>query len=270
MGDNYYAILWWFLPYININRPCDDFLNQGEQCAFLEANVLNIFPSYMCLRWGRAWCLEKGLRTSPSVISREDFHPNFPDTCLAGWCHTVIIQCVWVYVRVCACVCGGVDASTCEHADTHMHTHTLSYALWPPLLPLTSNVATLGIYVNHVFCPTCSSSNSLHGWVLSPETSAQMSLLRRSPPWPSMEDTILTHCQSFLSWLISFTALKKIQGTWMGREVIILSKVGQKEKDKYRMTSLVCGTWNLIQMNLSGKQNHRHRKQIWGCQGGGG
>ena len=108
----------------------------------------------------------------------------------------------------------------------------------------------------------------LVAWVvLSPETSAQMSPLRRSPSWLSMEDPILTHCQSFLSWLISFTALKKLQGTWMGREVVILSKVGQKEKDKYRMTSLICGTWNLIQMNLSGKQNHRHRKQTWGCRG---
>ena len=108
----------------------------------------------------------------------------------------------------------------------------------------------------------------LVAWVvLSPETSAQMTPLRRSPSWLSMEDPILTHCQSFLSWLISFTALKKLQGTWMGREVVILSKVGKKEKDKYRMTSLICGTWNLIQMNLSGKQNHRHRKQTWGCRG---
>ena len=29
--------------------------------------------------------------------------------------------------------------------------------------------------------------------------------------------------------------------TWMDLEIIILSKVCQKEKDKYRMISLVCG-----------------------------
>lgn len=50
--------------------------------------------------------------------------------------------------------------------NMHTHTHTL-YALWPPLLPLTCNVATSGIYVNHILCPTCSSSNSLHGWFLA-------------------------------------------------------------------------------------------------------
>ena len=30
--------------------------------------------------------------------------------------------------------------------------------------------------------------------------------------------------------------------TWMDLEIIILSKVRQKEKDKYHMISLICGT----------------------------
>ena len=30
--------------------------------------------------------------------------------------------------------------------------------------------------------------------------------------------------------------------TWMDLEMIILSEVSQKEKDKYRMISLTCGT----------------------------
>ena len=29
--------------------------------------------------------------------------------------------------------------------------------------------------------------------------------------------------------------------TWMDLEIIILSKVSQKEKDKYHMVSLICG-----------------------------
>ena len=29
--------------------------------------------------------------------------------------------------------------------------------------------------------------------------------------------------------------------TWMGLEIIILSKVNQKEKDNYHMISLICG-----------------------------
>ena len=57
--------------------------------------------------------------------------------------------------------------------------------------------------------------------------------------------------------------------TWMELEIIALSKVNQKEKDKYHnTTSLICGTCNMTYTNLSmkQKQNHRHRKQTCGCQ----
>ena len=225
----------------------------------------------MCLRWGGHGGRRRDLEhlqvwyqgKLSILISR-----------ILAWLMSVIIQCVWV----CVCVWRGevgVGASTYEHADTHTHTHTHTHTLTllRPVAPSASSHMQCG-YIGDL-CKPCPLPNmfflQLVAWVvLSPETSAQMSPLRRSPPWLSMEDPILTHCQSFLSWLISFTALKKLQGTWMGQEVIILSKVGQKEKDKYHMTSLICGTWNLIQMNLSGKQNHRHRKQTWGCQRGGG
>ena len=40
----------------------------------------------------------------------------------------------------------------------------------------------------------------------------------------------------------------------MDLEIIILSEVGQKEKDKYHMISLICGILNMTQMNLSTKQ----------------
>ena len=39
-------------------------------------------------------------------------------------------------------------------------------------------------------------------------------------------------------------------GTWMQLDIIIVSKAGQKEKDKYTMISLICGIKNVTQMNL--------------------
>ena len=60
--------------------------------------------------------------------------------------------------------------------------------------------------------------------------------------------------------------------TWMDLEIIILSEVSQKEKDKYHMISLICVIQNMTQMNLFTKQKqiHRHREKTCGCQGGGG
>ena len=58
----------------------------------------------------------------------------------------------------------------------------------------------------------------------------------------------------------------------MQLETLILSEVSQKEKDKYHMISLICGLYNMAQMNLSTEQKRtqRHREQACGCQGGGG
>ena len=58
--------------------------------------------------------------------------------------------------------------------------------------------------------------------------------------------------------------------TWMDLEIIIPSEVSQKEKDKYHMIEVICGIWNIIQMNLFTKQKHRHKKQIYGYQRGSG
>ena len=54
--------------------------------------------------------------------------------------------------------------------------------------------------------------------------------------------------------------------TWMDLEIIILSEVNQKEKDKYHI-SLTCGFQNMTQMNLSTKQTqtHRYREQTYRC-----
>ena len=50
--------------------------------------------------------------------------------------------------------------------------------------------------------------------------------------------------------------------TWMELEILILSEVSQKEKDKYHMISLICGIQNMAQMNLSTeqKETQRHRE----------
>ena len=63
-----------------------------------------------------------------------------------------------------------------------------------------------------------------------------------------------------------------LAATWMDLEMIILSEVNQKEKDKYHMISLIYGIENMTQMNLSTKQKqtHRLREQTCGCQGVGG
>ena len=47
-----------------------------------------------------------------------------------------------------------------------------------------------------------------------------------------------------------------------------VDEISQKEKDKYHMTSLICGIETMIQMNLFTKQKlaHRHRAQICGCK----
>ena len=48
--------------------------------------------------------------------------------------------------------------------------------------------------------------------------------------------------------------------TWMDLEIAILSEVSQTEKEKYSMTSLICGIKKeMIQINLRSKQKETHR-----------
>ena len=68
-----------------------------------------------------------------------------------------------------------------------------------------------------------------------------------------------------------YAAMKKNEivsaaATRMQLEIVILSEVSQKEKDKYHMIPLICGIQNMTQINLSIKQNDEHREQIGGCQ----
>ena len=57
--------------------------------------------------------------------------------------------------------------------------------------------------------------------------------------------------------------------TWVELETLILSQVGQKEKDKYHMLSYI---WNLIYGTnepFHRKENHEHGEQTCGCQAEG-
>ena len=57
---------------------------------------------------------------------------------------------------------------------------------------------------------------------------------------------------------------------WVELEMIILSEGSQKEQDKYHTISLICGIKNVIQMNLSVKQEQTYRRTepICGCPDG--
>ena len=46
---------------------------------------------------------------------------------------------------------------------------------------------------------------------------------------------------------------------WMALEMIMLSEVSLKEKDKFHMISLTCRLQKIIQMNLFTKQKQTHR-----------
>ena len=53
-----------------------------------------------------------------------------------------------------------------------------------------------------------------------------------------------------------YSAIKKnkimpLAATWMQTESLLLSEVGQKEKDKYHKISLISGMEHKVQMNLS-------------------
>ena len=63
-----------------------------------------------------------------------------------------------------------------------------------------------------------------------------------------------------------FAAFAAIQ---MQLEIITLSEVNKKEKDKYHTISLVCGIQTMTQMNLSMKQKHRQREEAGACHGEG-
>ena len=64
----------------------------------------------------------------------------------------------------------------------------------------------------------------------------------KQPKCPSTEEWIK---KWYIYTMEYYSAIKKNEimpfaATWMDLEIIILSKVSQKEKDKYHMISLIC------------------------------
>ena len=57
---------------------------------------------------------------------------------------------------------------------------------------------------------------------------------------------------------ISKNKIMPFVATWMQLGIPILSEVSQKEKDKYHMISLICGLYNMAQMNLSTEKKQTH------------
>ena len=71
-----------------------------------------------------------------------------------------------------------------------------------------------------------------------------------------------THINTHTHTLEYYSSIKKNEivsfaASWMDLKIIIISKISQKEKDKYHMISPVCR--NATQMNLSMKQKQIHR-----------
>ena len=71
-----------------------------------------------------------------------------------------------------------------------------------------------------------------------------------------------------------YSAVKKnkimpFASTWMQLEILILSEVSKKEKDKYHMIPLICGIKNMAQMNLSIEWKQTWRTDMWLSKGSG-
>ena len=64
-----------------------------------------------------------------------------------------------------------------------------------------------------------------------------------------------THTQEY--YLAKKKAAMLFSATWMDLDMIILSKVSQK--DKYQMTSLICEIKTMTYMNLSMRQKQTHK-----------
>ena len=58
--------------------------------------------------------------------------------------------------------------------------------------------------------------------------------------------------------------------TWVDLEIVILSELSQKEKNKYHILTHICGIQQNGTKNLFAKlkQRHRRREQMYGHQGG--
>ena len=105
-------------------------------------------------------------------------------------------------------------------------------------LPYDPAIPLLGIYLNKTIIQKDTSTPMfITALIMIAKTPKQ-------PKCPSTEEWIKKMWYIFT--MEYYSAIKKNEimsfaATWMDLEIIILSKVSQKEKDKYHMISLICG-----------------------------
>ena len=69
--------------------------------------------------------------------------------------------------------------------------------------------------------------------------------IRKQPKWSSTEERIKTMWQTYTMEYYSVIKRKEMTpfaATRMDLDIIILSEISQKEKDRYHMISLICRT----------------------------
>ena len=81
-------------------------------------------------------------------------------------------------------------------------------------------------------------------------TSCTVAKTRKQPKCPSTDEWI----KKCYMYTMKKDEIMPFATTWMQLEIITLSEVSQKEKDKYCILSLVCGIQNMTEMNLSMEQ----------------
>ena len=86
----------------------------------------------------------------------------------------------------------------------------------------------------------------------------------------------LNTSKNCITQILHYSAIKRNEimpsaAIWMDLEIIILSEVSQKEKNKYHMISLICGIYkNDVNLYIKQKFIYIHRKHIYNYQRGEG
>ena len=93
------------------------------------------------------------------------------------------------------------------------------------------------------------------------------------PKCPSTEEQIKNVWYIYTMEYYSAIKRNRIESfveTWMALETVIQSEVSQKEKNKYRIVTHVCGNKKNVQKNqfAGQKLRHRCREQTYAHQGG--
>ena len=71
--------------------------------------------------------------------------------------------------------------------------------------------------------------------------------------WTDKEDVVHIYTMEYYS-SIKKNEIMPFAATWMELEIIILSEVSQKQKDKSHMISFICGIWKIQQASEYNKK----------------